>query len=202
LPSTPSSTPPDNSPGRSRRARWILAGIGIVVVLVVGGITWAVVAGSDDGGSANTVSPVSVRNGGPRAGDVAPDFTLRTLDGKTVSLSEYRGTPVVLNFWASWCNPCRREFPLLREKLANGRDDFVVLGVDNRDIDSDARSFVKEQRASWPIAVDRDQKVWKAYAAQQLPQTFFIRPDGTIAERIYGQLTPTDFQSALAKITG
>jgi peroxiredoxin len=201
LPSTPSSTPPDDSPGRSRRARWILAGIAIVVVLAVGVVTWAVVAGNDDTGSADTVSPVSVRNGGPRAGDVAPDFTLGTLDGKAVSLSDYRGKPVVLNFWASWCNPCRREFPLLRAKLASATDHFVVLGVDNRDIDSDARSFAKDQHATWPIAVDHDQKVWKAYAAQQLPQTFFIRPDGTIAERIYGQLTEHDFDAALAKIT-
>jgi peroxiredoxin len=175
----------------------------VVVVLAVGIVTWAVVAGSSSGsnGTADTVAPVSVRNGGPRAGDAAPDFTLPTLDGKSVSLSDYRGQPVVLNFWAAWCNPCRREFPYLREQLAAHKGQFVVLGVDNRDIDSDARTFAKDEKATWPIAVDHDNSVWRAYAAQQLPQTFFIRSDGTIAARLYGQLIPKDFQQALAKIT-
>ena len=77
-------------------------------MLAIGVITWVVVAGSDDGGSSSTVVPAGVRDGGPRVGDTAPDFTLSTLDGKTVSLSDYAGKPVVLNFWASYCHPCRR----------------------------------------------------------------------------------------------
>ena len=88
-------------------------------MLAVGAITWvAVASGDDDGSAASTVEPSDVRAGGPRSGDVAPDFTAQTLDGKTVSLSDFRGKPVVLNFWASWCNPCRKEFPLFRQQLA------------------------------------------------------------------------------------
>jgi thiol-disulfide isomerase/thioredoxin len=108
---------------------------------------------------------------------------------------------VVLNFWASWCSPCRKEFPYLREQLAAHNGEFAVLGVDNRDIDSDARAFAKKQGATWPNAVDATNGVWKAYGTQALPQTFFISPAGNVAERLYGQLTPKDFEAALAKIT-
>jgi cytochrome c biogenesis protein CcmG/thiol:disulfide interchange protein DsbE len=175
----------------------------VALVVVVGAITWVAVGSGDDGGSsASTVEQTDVRAGGPRAGDAAPDFTAQTLDGKTVSLSDYRGKPVVLNFWASWCNPCRKEFPLFREQLAARKGEFVMLGVDYRDIASDARTFVKDQRATWPTAVDDTNAIVKAYGITGVPQTFFIRPDGTIAVRYYSDIPDAArFERALAKIT-
>src|SRR5262249_58130873 len=119
-------------------------------------------------------------NGGPQQGDPAPDFTATTLDGTTVHLSDFAGKPVVLNFWASWCNPCRDEFPLLRTALHRHGDDYVMLGVDNRDIESDAKDFAKKQRADWPNAFDSSGAIYKAYGVAAMPQTFFIKPDGTI----------------------
>jgi peroxiredoxin len=201
LPSTPSSAPPDPESGRSPRAGWILAGIALVVVLVVGGITWAVIADSDDGGSANTVIPKGVDAGGPRVGDTAPGFTLHTYDGKTVSLSDYAGKPVVLNFWASYCHPCRQEFPLFRRQLAQHPGDFVVLGVDTKDIPSDGKSFAKEKKATWPIVVDDDAGVAKAYGVGALPQTFFITPKGKVALRYYARIPDDKWPAAIAKIT-
>jgi len=167
---------------------------------VVGAITWVAVASNDDG-SDTAVVPAAVRNGGPRVGDAAPDFTLKTFDGKTVSLSDYRGKPVVLNFWASYCHPCREEFPLFREQLAAHRGEFVVLGVDYRDIDSDARKFAEQQHATWPILPDSSNVVAQAYGITAVPQTFFIKPDGTIAVRYYAQIPDDKFPGALAKIT-
>jgi peroxiredoxin len=173
----------------------------VVLVVVVGAITWVAVASNDDDGSANPVVPAEVRNGGPQVGDAAPDFTLQTLDGKSVSLSDYRGKPVVLNFWASYCNPCRKEFPLFREQLADHRGDFVVFGVDTKDIESDAKAFAREQKATWPIVFDDGNAVAKAYGVGPVPQTFFIRPDGTIAVRYYAEIPESRFAGALAKIT-
>ena len=171
-------------------------------MLVVGTITWVVVASNDDGDSPTTVVPAGLRNGGPRAGDTAPDFTLKTLDGKTVSLSDYKGKPVVLNFWASWCNPCREEFGLFRDQVAKSGGSFAMLGVDNRDIASDAQSFAKQQHATWAIVDDSSTAVTKAYGVTGLPQTFFIKPDGTIAVRFYlGIPDAAHFRAALAKIT-
>jgi len=171
-------------------------------VLVVGVVTAVVVAGSgDDTSSTTVVEPKGLRDGGPRAGDVAPDFTLKTFDGKTVSLSDYRGKPVVLNFWASYCHPCREEFPLFREQLAAHPGKFVVLGVDAKDIESDAKEFAKEKKATWPIVVDSSNAVAQAYGVSAVPQTFFIRPDGTIALRYYSQIPDAKWSDALAKIT-
>jgi cytochrome c biogenesis protein CcmG/thiol:disulfide interchange protein DsbE len=201
LPSTPSSAPPDESPGRTRRARWILAAIAIVVVLAIGVVTWAVVAGSDDGGSSEAVVPAGVRDGGPRVGDPAPDFTLKTFDGKSVSLSDFAGKPVVLNFWASYCHPCREEFPLFREQLAQHPGRFVVLGVDTKDIESDGKHFADEQKATWPIAFDASNDVATAYGVGAVPQTFFIKPDGKVGLRYYAQIPDDKWTHALAKIT-
>jgi peroxiredoxin len=173
----------------------------VVLVVVVGAITWVVIAGNDDSSSDDTVVPAAVRDGGPKVGDQAPDFTVKTLDGKTVSLSDYRGTPVVLNFWASYCHPCREEFPLFRDQLAAHKGDFVVLGVDYKDITSDARKFAKQQRAQWPILTDPTGAVGQAYGIRAVPQTFFIRRDGTIAQRYYAPIRDADFPGELAKIT-
>lgn len=170
-------------------------------MLVVGAITWVAVASSNNDDSSATDVPEAVRNGGPRVGDTAPDFTLKTLDGKTVSLSDYRGKPVVLNFWASYCHPCREEFPLFREQLAEHPGDFVVLGVDARDIESDAKKFAADQKATWPIGFDASNAVAKAYGVAAVPQTFFIRPNGTIALRYYAQVPDDKWADAVAKIT-
>jgi cytochrome c biogenesis protein CcmG, thiol:disulfide interchange protein DsbE len=209
LPSTPSSAPSDSpsggasdsAQGPSRRARWILAGIAVVVVLAVGVVTWVVVAGSDDGNPSAAVVPDGVSTGGPRKGDPAPDFTLQTFDGEEVSLSDYAGTPVVLNFWASYCIPCREEFPLFREQLADDPGEFVVLGVDAKDIESDGRAFAKGQKATWPIAFDHDNDVAKAYGVGAVPQTFFIKPDGTVALRYYAGIPESKWPDAIATIT-
>lgn len=171
--------------------------IGVVTVLVVSG------SGNDDGGTtASRVAPAAdLRDGGPQVGDVAPDFTATTIDGKTVKLSDYAGQPVVLNFWASWCNPCREEFPLLVRAQARHRGDYVMLGVDNRDIASDAKQFAAKQHADWPIAFDSSNAIYKAYGTTGLPQTFFIKPDGTIGKRFYLAIrNQSEFDAALATI--
>jgi len=171
------------------------------VVLAVGAITWAVVAGSDDGDSSSAVVPDGVVTGGPRVGDRAPDFTLKTFDGKAVSLSDYAGKPVVLNFWASYCIPCRKEFPLFREQLAQHPGEFVVLGVDAKDIASDAEEFAKDKKATWPIVVDSSNDVAQAYGVGAVPQTFFIKPNGKVALRYYAGIPDDRWSDALAKIT-
>ena len=199
MPSTPSSTPPDDSPGGSRRARWILAGIAVVVVLVVGGITWAVVAGSDDGGSAGADVVPKVLSA--KVGVRAPNFSLPTLDGGRVELSDYRGKPVVLNFWASWCTPCREEFPMLRKSVA-AKKNLVLVGVNTQDyVESDGRKFANEQHADWPNGWDRNEAVRRGYGVTGLPETFFIDAKGIIRSHVIRGLTQDVLDEQLAKIT-
>jgi len=207
LPSTSSSpTPPDPATdaadpvGPTRRGKWLLAGIALAVVLIVGGITTAMVrsSGSDANSSAGQVVPKALS---AKVGEAAPDFSLDTLDGKTVKLSDFRGKPVVLNFWASWCTPCRKEFPMLKDAYAAGNGKWSLVGVNTQDlIESDGRNFAKAQGATWPNGFDADSAVKKGYGVTGLPETFFIDKDGVIRGRIYQGLRQQDLDTELAKI--
>ncbi|HXF82901.1 MAG TPA: TlpA disulfide reductase family protein [bacterium] len=117
----------------------------------------------------------------------APQFTLPRFDGGTLSLGELRGRYVVMNFWASWCIPCRDEAPLLervwREYRARG---VVVLGVNIQDLEPEARRFIAETKATYPQVRDRDGTVSRAYGTTGVPETFFIDREGRIVRKFPG----------------
>ena len=131
----------------------MLVGIAIAVVAMVAAVTVVVISDNQPASTPTTATGAAKASieGVATVGEAAPDFALKTLDGKTVRLSDYAGKPVVVNFWASYCHPCRQEFPMFRQALEQHHNDFVLLGVDYRDITSDARKFAKDKRATWPI---------------------------------------------------
>ena len=155
-------------------------------------------------GSGGTTRPGSVTGAGGDVGSPAPDFRLPALDGKgDVSLADLRGQPVIVNFWASWCHPCRQEFPLLKQALRDHRaQHLAVIGVTYQDIVSDSRSFVKRQGATWPQGIDGGGAVASAFGVRAIPQSFFVRPDGTIAARVFGVTTAAALADPLAKLLG
>lgn len=121
--------------------------------------------------------------GGPAAHaqpSPAPTFTLMGLDGRTHTLADYRGRAVVLNFWATWCLPCRAEIPDLESESRRHRADVVVLGVDWKESAQAARSFVTEIGATYPVLLDSDGVAYAAYRVDGLPQTFFIDSQGRV----------------------
>jgi len=199
LPSTRSSEPSD----RPRRRRgWLVILAGVLTVGIVAGVLVAVLGdGSKSGG---TTRPGAVTGAGGDVGAPAPDFRLPALNGQgDVSLADYRGRPVIVNFWASWCHPCRQEFPLLKQALRDHRaEHLAVIGVTYQDIASDSRSFAKQRAATWPQAVDDGGKVASAYGVRAIPQSFFVRPDGTIAARVFGVTTDAALADPLAKLLG
>ena len=129
----------------------------------------------------------------------APDFSLPSLDGgDTITLASFRGHLVVLNFWASWCLPCRTEAPGLRWVSEHYRAAGVrFLGVDERDGDAAARSFVQEFRWRYPIASDPAGLLGYEYELIGLPTTFIIDPQGTIRYRFQGYLERDVLQAVL-----
>lgn len=184
----------------------------VTVIVAVGVVTWLAVA--DDGTattssvdpSATTVpgaiGPVTTP-GAPTRGDVAPDFALPPVEGSgAVRLSDYAGTPVVLNFWQSFCTPCRDEFPMLRDADERAEGRYAVVGVDVNDIRSDARSFMRDEHAEWPSGFDVDKSVAQLYGVAGFPQTLFIDADGTIVSRVAGPLTERSLAANLRKLTG
>ena len=137
------------------------------------------------------------------AGTPAPALRLPGLDGAEVDLAALRGRPVVVNFWATWCEPCVREFPLLRQAAATHRQaDLAVVGVLTNDRPAAAREFVRRLDATWPVAVDASATSAAAWGAIGLPHTYFIRPDGTLASHQLGELTKASLDRQLAEILG
>jgi cytochrome c biogenesis protein CcmG/thiol:disulfide interchange protein DsbE len=134
-------------------------------------------------------------------GTPAPALRLPGLDGGQVDLAALRGRPVVVNFWATWCDPCVREFPLLRAAAAgHRRDRLAVVGVLTNDRPAAARAFVRRHDATWPVALDPQAATATAWGAVGLPHTFFLRPDGTLASHQLGELTQAALDRQLAEI--
>lgn len=120
---------------------------------------------------------------------LAPNLTLNTFDGRSISLEALRGRPVVVNFWASWCGPCRSEATLLEEGWQRARADGVVfLGVAIDDTEAAARRFVDEFDVTWPTGLDIDNEWDRAFRVRGLPETFFIDRQGRIVDHVSGAL--------------
>ena len=141
----------------------------------------------------------------PRVGAVAPGFTLRRLEGSgMVSLASYRGRPVVLNFWASWCNPCKSEAAVLERDWTRYRGRGVVfLGVDYHDLAPDARTFVRHHALTFPMLEDGSGRVTGSYGISQVPETYILSRQGRVVAHLAGPITDpgfaADFRSALAR---
>jgi cytochrome c biogenesis protein CcmG/thiol:disulfide interchange protein DsbE len=122
----------------------------------------------------------------------APAFETADLDGRTVRLADHRGEPVLINFWASWCVPCRKEFPLLKAVHGNGA---TVLGVVFEDTTDAARDFMREQEATWPGLEDPGGRIAESYDVgfrPGLPVTVAVDREGVLVDRHVGELRQED----------
>ena len=138
------------------------------------------------------------------AGKPAPDFTLSTLDGAEVSLSQFRGQPVLINFWASWCLPCREEMPeLVRSYESHNAGGLMILGVNLTYSDSvpDAKAFVSEFNIDFPVLLDKDGMVAeRLYQIPGIPTSIFINRDGTIERIQVGVMNGKQIRQYVAEI--
>ena len=122
-------------------------------------------------------------------GKSAPDFSVASIEGKPQSLSTYRGRPIVLNLWASWCPPCREEMPDLQRLSSAYRGELIVIGVDEGESAERVAAFSRSLGIHYPILLDRGQRYGAAYAAQGLPTTAFIDRRGVVVKIFDGPLT-------------
>ena len=136
---------------------------------------------------------------GPALGSVAPNFTLKTADGRTISLDSYRGKVVVLNFWATWCPPCRLETPDLIASYGKlHAPDVAFLSVDSTEKAPIIRAFAAAKGLPYPVGVDADQAVEKAYDVLGIPTTFVIDTKGIIRARNLDVVTPKQLVAYVA----
>jgi cytochrome c biogenesis protein CcmG/thiol:disulfide interchange protein DsbE len=129
----------------------------------------------------------------------APAFTLQSLDGRTVSLADFKGGPVVVNFWGAWCEPCRLQLPLLAE-MRRRFPAVPVVGILFREDPEVGRAAAQHGDATWPTLVDPGGQVAEAYRVDGAPATFFIRADGTIAGHLIGPVSTGILQKQYLKI--
>ena len=175
------------TPGPRRR---IAIGAGIALVVLVTVALWQ--GASQPAGT--TSSPLV-----GRTGKRAPSFTLASLSeaGRPLSLDSFRGRPLVINFWASWCIPCRTEMPLIEQAYRSEGGKVQFLGIDSNDTTGAAQSFAKQVGVTYPVVFDGTGDVAINYGLFGLPTTIFISPSGTITGRFIGQLHDSSLQSAL-----
>jgi cytochrome c biogenesis protein CcmG/thiol:disulfide interchange protein DsbE len=167
-----------------------VAAVGLVAALLVL-LVWKVA-----GGSESEVEGLARGKTPP-----APGFNLPRLTGEgKVSLDSYRGKAVVVNFWASWCVPCKTEAPLLenawREYRGRG---LVVVGVNSQDLSSDARRFAQRVGWTYPLVRDGPGEILGPYAVAAFPETFFVDRSGKLVARIDGEVTEATLEANIEK---
>jgi thiol-disulfide isomerase/thioredoxin len=131
----------------------------------------------------------------------AQDFALTALDGSTVRLSDLRGRWVMINFWATWCEPCKVEMPDLQRIAAQHSDRLTLLGINMRESETEVRAFVDELELTFPMLLNPDDATITGYYVLALPVTAVISPDSNL---VYRQFGPVDmeFESELAALLG
>ena len=169
----------------------------LFILILALGAGWIFLSADKEGVSTVGETPA------PQKGFLAPDFTLETLEGESVTLSDLRGKVVLLNFWATWCPPCRAEMPAFQQAYADYEDgDFVILSVNATAQDSaeEVAEFIGEFGLSFPVVLDTTSEVNRLYQVQSLPTSFFINQEGVIQEVVVGSLAEAMVRARVEKL--
>ncbi|ENH96323.1 thioredoxin [Gracilibacillus halophilus YIM-C55.5] len=172
----------------------------IVIVVIIGMLGWAIydfvapesqdqTDAEPNGAMITSPTDDSDNHSSLQEGDMAPDFELETLDGEAATLSDYRGTPVMLNFWATWCGPCRAEMPDMEKFYQN--EDVEILAVNLTSTESsmsDVEEFVTEYELTFPILLDEKKEVESAYRVSGYPTSYMINETGEITHISVGPM--------------
>ena len=156
-------------------------------------------------GSLTAIGVVGSASGQPKPAVVAaPAFSLPLLgddSGQQVALSTYRGKPLIVNFFASWCGPCQTETPLLARFYREEQGKVALVGLDENDTVGNATSFTRADGVSYPVGWDPHFDVGSAYGVNALPQTFFLNARHQIVDRVFGKVTLASLHKGIALAT-
>jgi len=142
----------------------------------------------------------SSQSSAPGVGTPAIAFDLKSVDGNSVGLASFRGKPLMMNFFASWCDPCREEMPLINDLAGKaGKDGYAVLGIAVEDTRAAVMQYAQDAKLVFPIALDLNSTVKRAYRIFGPPATFFIDGQGTIRDVVIGPMTLERAREGLKK---
>lgn len=204
----------EQAPAKSHSRTAGYAVLVVAILAAVGAGTYLLVTGGDTKSSPTVVAAVGTvyPNTGvldpnrPKEGEKAPDFALADARDTTKvhKLSDFKGKAVVLNWYASWCGPCRSEIPEFQQAQNTLGDQVVFLGVDYQESPADATSILDEMKATYPAVLDQAGAVAEHYRVGQggggLPTTFFVDKDGILRGQVTGRVTPDKLVENLAKV--
>ena len=169
-----------------KHRQWVQIAIFAVVVLVGG---WTL------------VSNVFFSDEKPKVGSKAPDFKLMSLDGQTRQLADSKGKVVVVNFWGTFCEPCRNEMPALeRQKAKWAGKNVEILGLNLDEPRVAVENYIKQVNTTFPILFDKNEEVRKRYGVSQYPTTFFVKPDGKIGVIRIGEMNEQYIDQTIASL--
>lgn len=169
---------------RPRRSVWLWVAAGLLMALLVL-MAWGLRA----------------RAGGPLEAGLAPDFSLTTFGGETITLSDLRGQVVIINFWASWCPPCREEAAYLEATWRKYQDRGVVfVGVDYVDAEPNALAYIEEFDITYPNGPDVGQQIARAYRIKGVPETFYVDKSGQLRGVHIGPLFPPTLDNKIEEL--
>jgi cytochrome c biogenesis protein CcmG/thiol:disulfide interchange protein DsbE len=171
------------------RLKWYL----LIAIVAIAGSSWIYFTRVPD--DAETIARVAAH-----VNFRAHAFTLTTLDGKSVSLNDWRGKIVLVNFWATWCPPCRSEMPDIEAAYQTHRDNFVVLAINQSESVDAAKRFADEFHLTFPILLDTTGSVGQQFQVQALPTSFFIDPNGIIRAANLGQMNRAYIEAQIAAL--
>ncbi len=125
-----------------------------------------------------------------KEGSIAPNFVLQSVDGKQIELKDLKGKGVFLNFWGTWCGPCKQEFPYMANQYEVFKDRGVeIVAVNVGESNIAVKNFMESYGVNFPVAMDKDRQVTEAYDITPLPTTFLINPEGKVIKVIKGTMT-------------
>ena len=182
------------------RRGWIIVGVGVPVLAFLAILAWASLS-FGGGGSGRAVNSTALEE--PVESAAARDFELELIGGGSVRLASLRGQVVMIDFWASWCPPCRQEAPVLAEVYEEYRDRGVeFIGVNIWDTPDQAETFLQEEGQVYPAGIDADGRIGISYGVRGIPEKYFVTREGAVSKKFVGPLTADLLRATLEGLLG